>query len=73
VQIAWNLILVLSLASLALFLVLCARGEFRWRDVIVFAAGIAVWIAFGTVPFLGKLERKKKGPPGPGRPTDYMQ
>jgi hypothetical protein len=65
VRAAWTVFLVLSLASLGLFIVLCSRGEFPWIHAWVHAAAIAVWIAFGTFPFLKPIVGGKNKPPTP--------
>ena len=54
VRIAWTIIGILAVASNGLFYHLYQQGEIERNFMIMAAVGTVVWIAFGTLPFLGK-------------------
>ncbi|MHC4777055.1 MAG: hypothetical protein ACYTFG_00610 [Planctomycetota bacterium] len=51
---AWVSIAIAALASYGLFIHLHLAGEVDRNTLIMFGIGMAGWIAFGTMPFLGR-------------------
>jgi len=61
VRIVWTVLAIMAVASSALFYHLYQKGEIERTMMIWAVVGMVCWIAFGTLPFLGKsLGGKKK-------------